>query len=383
MSSITINKLSLLLSVALLVPVTQCTLTQVLADPIPAMPVISRNCPAFASDNSNQAGKANDGSYNTVWRSGRQPSATAPCWIAYDLSVKHPKRVFVTWYNTGTYPYDHAIWNGGPAYGIPGSYTLEVNKGAGGGSPPIAGWVNVLSVTGNTYHSRSHLIDMTGSNWLRMSVTATDGTAFNYDPTINLDVHDARHGIVDSWLFLGDSITAGGMTQENTNFSTIVHNANPSFFPSQENGGEGGFHTWDALSFIEIWLANFPGHFVTLCYGTNDVNTSPGDIRVVNTAIANLKYLADKVIAAGKVPIIPHIPWARTAGIESNGPILNARIDQLVASDPRIVAGPDLFAYYQENQDLIGQDNLHPTNPVGFQHYRSLWAEWALTHIYK
>jgi len=139
------------------------------AGPAP-MPIISRNCPAFASDGQSSAAMANDDSYDTVWRSGRQPSVTAPCWIAYDLSAKHPGKCVITWANTATYPYLHTVPGMGSAYGLPGDYTVDVNKGHGG-AVPTTGWKTIVRVTANSFHSRTHLVDLTGYNWVRLSIT--------------------------------------------------------------------------------------------------------------------------------------------------------------------------------------------------------------------
>ena len=95
------------------------------------MPVISRSKPAFAS--SGNAGGANDASYSTYWRS----SGAMPAWLAYDLSsvpAAHRGPVVVGWYNDPiTTPYDHTV-TGDVAYNNLGSYTVQVNPGAGAGS---------------------------------------------------------------------------------------------------------------------------------------------------------------------------------------------------------------------------------------------------------
>ncbi len=64
---------------------------------------------------------------------------------------------------------------------MPEDYTIDVNLGAGGDNPPDTGWVTLVTVKGNHYHSRQHVIDMTGNNWIRIVVTAVDGAPENYD----------------------------------------------------------------------------------------------------------------------------------------------------------------------------------------------------------
>ncbi len=76
----------------------------------------------------------------------------------------------MVWYDDQTAPRDYSLIPGYRPTGLPKDYTLEVNAQGNHGQPPAAGWTQVVSVTGNTYHSRQHLIDMTGRHWLRMSI---------------------------------------------------------------------------------------------------------------------------------------------------------------------------------------------------------------------
>ena len=87
------------------------------------------------------------------------------------------------------------------------------------------------------------------------------------------------------------------------------------------------------------------------------------------------------VLAAGKTPVVPKIPWGRTNKVQVNGPLLNAQIDKLYSAYPQIVPGPDLWSYFASNQDLISADNLNPT-PAGFVEYRRLWADEMNAKIY-
>src|SRR5262249_46448685 len=150
-------------------------------------PLLSRNVPAFSSSSYTPASQANDGSYDTTWR-----SQGAPAWLAYDLSgvpAAQRGKVLVVWYNE-SYNYDH-ILNGSYSYNMPQDYSIEVNPAPGGNSPPAKGWVTLATVKGNHYHSRQHVLEMAGNNWLRMVVTAVDGAPENLDVSLNLDVYDA------------------------------------------------------------------------------------------------------------------------------------------------------------------------------------------------
>lgn len=340
--------------------------------------LISRNAPAFASSGYYPASNANDDSYDTTWR-----SQGAPGWLAYDLSnvpASQRSKVLVVWYNE-TSNYDHSII-GYNAYNMPQDYSIDVNPAPGGDIPPGGGWVTLAMVRGNHYHSREHVIDMAGNNWIRINVTRVDGSLENYDASINMDVYDASYGIAGNWIFFGDSITAGGMGHATTGgvkaFAQLINARAPKYFPAQESGGIGYLTSADGVKYINTWLQLFPGKYVALSYGTNDAN----DCVDADNFYNNYVSLVQAVLNAGKIPVIPHIPWARTANVQHCGPMLNARIDTLYKAFPQIIKGPDLWAFFQGNQNLISNDNLHPTD-TGFGAYRQQWANAMLTTVYK
>lgn len=342
------------------------------------LPVISRKAPAFTSATSSPYGPqlANDANYASYWR-----SVAIPAWLAYDLSgvpAESRGQVVVAWYN-GTGDYDHVI-GGGVGYNVPGAYTIEVNAAAGGTAPPESDWVTMESVTGNTYHSRQHIVDLSGYNWIRISVTASDGSPQNDDVALNLDVHDASRGVDDSWIFYGDSITAAAMATSPIGpvgtFAQLINVHVPSRFPVQEAGGIGFLRSDEGARRMGAWLALFPGRYVALSYGTNDCGATSPDAFYRNYA-----SMVEAVVRAGKVPVVSKIPWARTPAVQSNGPALNAKIDELYAAYPQVVRGPDFWTYFEEYPDLISPDGLHPS-PEGDAAYRQLWANEMAATVY-
>jgi hypothetical protein len=92
--------------------------------------------------------------------------------------------------------------------------------------------------------------------------------------------------------------------------------------------------------------------------------------------------MVQAVLKIGKVPVIPHIPWARAPNVRRCGPGLNAQLDRLYAAYPRIVRGPDLWTYFRKHQGLISSDTLHPT-ARGDGAYRRQWAARMLASVYK
>jgi len=353
------------------------------------MPLISRGVPAYTNDSCGggaPASSANDANYDTQWHACGTPSTSAPIFLAYDLSsvaVTSRGQVVVAWYNDPTtYHYSHS-YLGQVGYDIPSAYTLEGNAAAGG-ALPSSGWVALASVSGNGYHSRQHLINMTGYNWLRMVVTASDGSSGNFGVYLNLDVHDASAGVGDDWIFFGDSITEGWAQHATLSsgggtgtLAQVVNGSNASFFPVYEDGGIGGTLSSDGAGNINSWLSIFPGHYVGLSYGTNDAGFSVSPTTFYN----NYSSMVQAVLAAGKIPVIPKIPWGCTSAIQANAPGLNQQLDALYAAYAGIVRGPDLWTYFQSNQGLVSSDCIHPTTS-GYVGMRQQWANAMQTAVY-
>jgi GDSL-like Lipase/Acylhydrolase family len=337
--------------------------------------LISRDVPAFAT--SGNPTDANDNSYDTLWWPG-----TTNAWLAYDLSrvpTSQRGRVLVVWYNE-SFNYDNTIINT-YSYNVPQDYTIDVNPAPGGGDPPTSGWVTRAAVRGNHYHSRQHVIDMTGNNWIRINITNVDGHTENFNARINMDVYNASYALTDDWIFYGDSITAGAMGNTTINgvagFAQLIHAKLPEHFPVQESGGIGYLTSSDGAEHIDTWLALFPGKYVALSYGTNDALGCVNPVDFYN----NYLTMVQKVLNAGKILVVPHIPWGRSPNIQNCAPALNARIDALYKAFPQIIHGPDLWAFFQSHKDLISSDNIHPT-PAGFAAYRQQWANAMLTEVY-
>ena len=353
------------------------------------MPLISRNVPAYANDDCSgqyPASLANDSSYDTQWRTCNVPTALTPMFIAYDLSAvpdANLSRVVVAWYNDpATSSYDHNFVGIGRPVGIandiPSTYTLEANA-APGGALPMFGWVALASVSGNSYHSRQHVLSLSGYNWLRMNVTASDGSPGNQSVFLNLDVHDAS-GTQDDWIFFGDSITEGGMIHSSLGVGTwaqLIAASNPGYFPAYESGGIGGTLSSDGASRIADWLSVFPGRYVGLSYGSNDAgsNVSP------ETFYSNYAQMVDTVLGAGMIPVVPKIPWSCNASLQANIPALNDQIDALYAAYPSIVRGPDLWTYFQAHPGDLSSDCLHPS-PAGYVSFRQQWASAMSARVY-
>ncbi|MGC4119944.1 MAG: Ig-like domain-containing protein [Myxococcales bacterium] len=340
------------------------------------MPVISRSVPAYAS--SGTASSANDSSYSSDWTSSGQPA-----WIAYDLSqvaVASRQQVLVAWYNGAGCSYDFGVLND-ECHNTPGPYVLEGNTAAGGGSAPTTGWtVLYTSPDPQNYHHAQHLIaSFAGNNWIRLRTLGPNphNNPGNPNVGINLDVYDASGGVTDSWVFYGDSITMGAWSGNAPEFGRLVQAAKPAYRPAVTGAGIGYMKASDVTSRFPTWLAQTPAKVVGISYGTNDAP-------VKNPAAyhAAMKSLIDQVLAAGKIPVIPTIPWA-TAGARDDADIqaLNAEIVKLKTEYAgKVLDGPDLYTLFLNRADLLG-DGLHP-NDTGYGLMRQAWATKMLGVLY-
>ena len=329
--------------------------------------IISRNVPAYAS-----AGKASDGNdsyYYTEW------SASGSAYLAYDLSgvpVSQRKNVLAAWYNTGTFD---NIGNYVSKSNEPVDYTIELNSAAGG-SYPKDGWVTAAAVSNNHYSSRQHYINMQYYNWIRLNVKNPDGKSIR----LNFDVHDASDGVSDSWIFFGDSITAGSMANcYGTGYAEFVNRIDPAYYPVQQNGGIGGTVSSDGRNAIDEWLSDSPAKYVSIAYGTNDAWGNPNNAQKY---YENVKYMIDAVIAKGKTPVLPKIPYSTNKDVGSNTGYYNAMIDKLYQEyGSKLVHGPDFDKFFREHTELLGGDGVHPSSD-GYEAMRKLWAETMYANVY-
>ena len=95
-------------------------------------------------------------------------------------------------------------------------------------------------------------------------------------------------------------------------------------------------------------------------------------------------------VARGMVPVVPHIPWgcANDGWLGTNAKMLNDYVDQHLWVDrPQVVAGPDLWTYFQANPSQLS-DCIHPTYSApdgllnGYEQYLRQWRDAMLTNTY-
>jgi lysophospholipase L1-like esterase len=339
-------------------------------------PIISRGKP----DVPVQAALVNNDRYHDGgWST---PVAALPASVAINLGAG-PTRLLVQWDDGGTYNYKTPPSS--TVYGLPLAYTIDVSGDSSDGTDGT--WTSVVTVTDNAVRSRGHAIDFTGKSWLRMSITAAPTNISGNGVQIGeIDVHDISAtgtGLPDdTWFFMGDSLTALAYDRaaaHQPSFAAGINAALPDYFPAMLNGGIGSETSAMGLARLPEALALNPDYrFFVLGYGTNDVNH--GTVASFRT---NMQAMIDMVKGAGRLPIIPRIPYAGNAAY-ANVPAYNSVVDELVASN-QLNAGPDLFAYFMGHPEEFTcppcgsgrlTDNLHP-NDVGLAAMNQLWTEAA------
>ncbi len=315
------------------------------------MQLLSRGVPVFAS--TGMAKDANDTQPNIAWS-----STALPAWLTYDVSqvpLAQRQKVLLAWY---CYWADYLVAMPKPEQMLPLDYVVETNAAAGAGQPPTDGWQEVAKVTANTKSARQHAFDLAGANWVRLTVTKSSDPA---KVMLDLDLYSAPDGGSDGWLFMGDSITYMTTQRAFSDLPALVEKSQKGRVPLVVDGALGGTNTTTAQDIIETSLSEFAGRYVVLAYGTND---HPVEYK--------MESLVQKVIATGKVPVVPHVPWSNTKLEE--GPLLNQQIDALYAKYPELVKGPDLWQAFENHLEYTPAGDVHP-NAEGQEVLRGEWAK--------
>ncbi len=334
--------------------------------PAPA-PRISLDRPVFASDNVENPeglvnGRYHDSSVNTRFGT---PTPEDPRWVAIDIG-EGPSRVLLEWFDITSNVYNT---NSGSS---PVAYHIDVSADSTDGQD--GGWTPVVEVTDNTVRFRGHSFDFEGQRWVRLTLTeALPGKSVLLD---EVAVHDVSAGeAIDTWAFIGDSITLGGLKRDLTEadtFDGVVRELAPDYSPAFVNLGIGGELVSDGLARIDFDLETYADYRnVGIAFGTND---SWGN-KPLGSFEDQLIEMVEAVLDAGKVPILGRIPFA-SSGVHDTVPEFNAVIDQIQA-DYELPCGPDMYSWFKDHPEELSTDGVHPSR-VGYQSLNRLWAEMAV-----
>jgi len=141
------------------------------------------------------------------------------------------------------------------------------------------------------------------------------------------------------------------------------------------NGGIGSELTGNGLARLDEALSLNPDYrFFAITYGTND---SWGNKTDTTTYRANLQMMIDKIKAAGRTPVLSHVPYSNDQQHETLDNF-NAVIDDLTRTN-QLQVGPDFTTYFKQHTDQL-MDNVHP-DPEGRKAMNQLWAD-AMRVVY-
>jgi lysophospholipase L1-like esterase len=341
---------------------------------VPVLTQISKGAPVFAS--SGDASMLSDNNYGNTWL-----DMNTPAWAAYNLNavpVAQRQNILVSWHNAS---YAYTVppgWHGR----VPRDFVIEGSRSTGSTMP--TDWQPVLTVTNHPHPNGQHIVDFAGYNWFRFRVTRSGDNNTGVELQ-ELNLFDASAGTDDSWLFLGDSLTADFMRSY-----TIGGTAYLSQLVSQRSSGARypvmhmagipyitASQADDRVLGNDGFLKKFPGKFVVLGYGTNDAASGDYGLQDFDSS---MRAMAQAVIAAGKVPLIPKMPYAKDDQRRPHIEKYNAKIDQIYRDFPQVVKGPDFYAYFKDHQDEY-RDDVH-MNDTGMATMRKMWADVIFSQIY-
>jgi lysophospholipase L1-like esterase len=145
----------------------------------------------------------------------------------------------------------------------------------------------------------------------------------------------------------------------------------------------GGTKSIDGVSLIPLLLPNHSdAQYFLIEYGTNDAVTPvpsgsglhPGDAGYPGTFKDNMQRIITAVKNAGKLPCLGKVPYSNGQYLARNTLYqgYNQVIDQLVAENNITVIPPDFYTWFQNHQDQLYSDGLHP-NGIGYQSMANLW----------
>jgi lysophospholipase L1-like esterase len=319
--------------------------------PVP-MALISRGQPTAAS--AGDAASVVVGEYfgGATW--DVVPGAPAPAWIAIRVGAG-PTRAMLSWVAY-------------PGSVVPARYRIETSADSTDGAD--GSWSIAATISGNTAPARAHSFAFGGAQWVRFVVidAAVAGQPISID---EVDVHDASAGTSDSWMFVGDSITAAAFNRSlhEGDFAERIHAVAPGYFPLMIGAGVGGTSTVDGVEHIDEWIAlHAEIQNWVISYGTNDSATA--DPQYAPDFGARLRIIVTRLQAAGKTVYVPRIPY-KTGGEAYLG-AYNAQVDA-VRAELGLRATPDLYAWFIAHPEQLA-DGVHP-NDAGARAMNQLWAD--------
>jgi hypothetical protein len=338
-------------------------------------PLVSRGAKIDSPQDS--AKNAFDGDFATSW-DGETPSgdfSVPNTWVTIQIP-EGPTSILFVWHSTGC-P-DYQVF-GNTNFGVPTDYTIEVSSDG-------VTWTNAVTVASEplavqTYRSRAHRIAFTGMSWVRMTILrAISFQPGPPHPSIGeIEIHDVSNSSDDSWLFAGNGATRFAYDGHvKPSWPALIHASHPTYDPMMIDIADLPGKSSDLVANLDAWLQLNPDytHWV-LAYGLADAEggQSPADTNFK----ANMQAAIDKLRAAGKQPILPHV-LKTTDADHTQVPAFNKVIDELIVAN-FLEPAPDLYAWFAAHPEQFcanecegPQDNGVTPTEDGYVSMNKLWA---------
>jgi hypothetical protein len=340
--------------------------------PLSWMPQISLGKPIFGTGS---VSKLIDGAYFYDTVTPGAWACVATDYAAINLG-SGPKKILVA---IGS---DQAITSTGQYVNAAAfeAYRFQVSNNSTNGVD--GSWTTVVTVTGNTFTTREHLIDFTGWSWIKLIMDTVTGGRID-----ELDVWDATGGTENTFAFVGDSLTVRGTSRESyggggklPSFQQVFQ-TNRGFYPLMVSLGVTGRDAAGLAADIGALLTAYPDvKYWIIGMGTNNGAGMPAQLA---TYIASMTTTINAITAAGRVPILGRVPYTDAAGYGGNtspDPSVNGLkylndngINALVAS-LGVRSGADLFQPFYDNRVAWGVIGDPHFNDDGVRGWADLWA---------
>lgn len=365
---------------------------------------------------------ATDSEYGASYGQSHQSDCSGyPCGIAINLSSQPSgeRQNVIVMQGNQLQTYDPAPGTGLNLFNDAGTFTVDACGGSltacGTGSPPSSGWTTLKTVTGNLMGATLAEVNLQGATWIRVDVSAksSNDASGNGDFQPKIDVISDNSALpIDSWVFLGDSVTENSMTWQDidgsgtccsqTDFMQTMHALDSAYYPTEFQDGIGSWPSENELgtdsntgvSYFQDVINTFaPGHYMAIDYGgTNSVG---GDC---TTFQSDERTMIAGVVAAGYQPVSRYtVTWARgfSTGGDTTAESLNTLIHgpiggsnpgscplatgtYLFMTYPTVVVGPDFWDFFNANTSLSATNDVHPLHSVGENAYRKLYDQTAI-----
>jgi lysophospholipase L1-like esterase len=228
----------------------------------------------------------------------------------------------------------------------------------------------------------AYIIDNTG--------TQVAGT-FTHDQATPVGIGNYFVGMGDSITFgFLDDVPSDNTSQDGRNtgggYEPVLNNlrtAAKHYPQTVVNEGVGGSKSIDGVALIPTLLARNPdAQYFLIEYGTNDATIPvpsgagllPGQAGYAGSFKDNMQQIITAVKNAGKQPYLAKVPYSNGQYLARNTLYqgYNQAINELVAANNITVIPPDFYTWFQNNQNQLQSDGLHP-NGIGYQSMANLW----------